>query len=100
MQIDGTKLVFVMNCCVLHFFKFTSRMPQIAQILVSTFKIFQLGKGRGGMPLDTPRNFFSILCYQFQALLSDPAALFLPSQLHTGHVHTKHAGPIQYIKYT
>ena len=42
-----------MNFSVLDFFRFTSRMPQIAQILVSTFKIF-----RGGIPLDPPRNFF------------------------------------------
>ena len=47
MQIEGTKLIFVMNFGVLHFFKFASRMPQIAQILVSTFKIFW-GGGRGG----------------------------------------------------
>ena len=47
MQIEGTKLIFVMNFSVLHFFKFASRMPQIAQILVSTFKIFG-GKGEGG----------------------------------------------------
>ena len=34
MQIEGTKLIFVMNFSVLDFFKFVSRMPQIAQILV------------------------------------------------------------------
>ena len=33
-----------MNISVLDFFKFASRMPQIAQILVSTFKTF-LGVG-------------------------------------------------------
>ena len=43
MQIKGTKLIFVMNFSVLHFFKFASRMPQTAQILVSTFK------GAGGL---------------------------------------------------
>ena len=55
MQIEGSKLIFVMNLSVLHFFKFASRMPQIAQILVSTFKIFQVegvegevGGGGGG----------------------------------------------------
>ena len=39
-----------MNFCVLDFFKFAFRMAQIAQMLVSTFKIFQgrLGGGRGG----------------------------------------------------
>ena len=47
MQIEGTKLIFIINISVLDFFKFASRMPQIAQILVSTFKIF-----RGGMPPD------------------------------------------------
>ena len=73
MQIEGTKLKFVMNFIVLLFFKFASRMPQIAQILVLTFKIFWgEGGGRvvGGMPPDLPRNFlfFSIsnsrLCLQ------------------------------------
>ena len=38
-------MIFGMNFNVLDFFKFTSRIPQIAQILVSTFKIFQ-----GGIP--------------------------------------------------
>ena len=47
MQIEGTKLVFIMNFSVLDFFKFACRMPQIAQIkLVSTFKIFW---GKGGV---------------------------------------------------
>ena len=41
-----------MNISVLDFFKFASRMPQIAQILVLTFKIF-----RGSMPPDPPKNF-------------------------------------------
>ena len=56
MQIEGTKLIFITNISVLDFFKFASRMPQIAQILVSTFKIFR-GGGGGGMPPDPPRNF-------------------------------------------
>ena len=61
MQIKGTKLIFVVNFSVLQFFKFASRMPQSAQILVSTFKIFG-GRGGGGgvqgsMPPDPPRNF-------------------------------------------
>ena len=66
MQIEGIKLILVMNFSVLHFFKFASRMPQIAQILVSTFKIFQGGAGGGGggggeedAP-EPPRNFLSI----------------------------------------
>ena len=46
MQIEGSKLIFIMNISVLYFFKFASRMPQIAQILVLTFKIF--GGGEGG----------------------------------------------------
>ena len=41
MQIEGTKLIFFMNFSVLLFFKFASRLPQTAQILVSTFKIFR-----------------------------------------------------------
>ena len=40
MQIEGRKLIFVMNLGVLDFFKFASRMSQILQILVSTFNIF------------------------------------------------------------
>ena len=47
MQIEGTKLIFIMNISVLDFFKFASRMPQIAQILVSTFKIFLGGHAPG-----------------------------------------------------
>ena len=59
MQIESTKLIFVMNFSVLHFFKFASRMPQIAQIFVLTFKIFRgrgegVGGGGGGMPSDPP----------------------------------------------
>ena len=37
MQIEGRKPIFIMNFSVLEFFKFASRMPQIAQILVSNF---------------------------------------------------------------
>ena len=51
MQIEGTKLIFVMNFSVLYFFKFASRRPQIAQILVSTLKIsggWAEGSGGGG----------------------------------------------------
>ena len=50
MQIEGTKLIFNMNFSVLDFFKCASRNPQIAQILVSTFKIFPGGGGRGHAP--------------------------------------------------
>ena len=32
MQTGGKKLIFIMNSSVLDFFKFASRMPQIAQI--------------------------------------------------------------------
>ena len=46
------EMIFIMHFNVLDLFKFTSRMPQIVQILVSTFKIFW-----GGMPPDPPRNF-------------------------------------------
>ena len=52
MQIEGRKLIFITNFSVLDFFKFGPRMTQIAQILVSTFKIFQ-----GSMPPDPPRYF-------------------------------------------
>ena len=45
MQIEVRKLIFIMNFSVLDFFKFASRMPQTALILVSTFKIFRGGWG-------------------------------------------------------
>ena len=53
-----------MNFSVIYFFKFASKMPQIAQILVSTFNIFQKG-GRDGegecprIPLEIS-SFFSL----------------------------------------
>ena len=58
MQIEGTKLIFVMDFSVLHFFKYASRMPQIAQ----AFNIFRRrgrggGGGGGGMLWTPPRNF-------------------------------------------
>ena len=53
MQIEGAKLIFLMNFSVLDFFKFASRMPQIAQILESAFKIFR----GGGIPPDPLRSF-------------------------------------------
>ena len=65
MQTEGTKLIFIVNLGVVDFFNFAPRMPQIAQILVSTFNIF-----RGSMPPDPNINvllffFFSnsMLCY-------------------------------------
>ena len=54
-QIEGTELIFIMNFSVLDFFKFASRMPQIVQILVSTFNNFW--GWEGGIPLNLPRNF-------------------------------------------
>ena len=53
MQIEGTKLIFIMNISVADFFKFASRMPQIAQILVSTFKFFC---GGGACPQTSLKN--------------------------------------------
>ena len=55
MQTEGTTLILIINFSVLDFFKFASRMPEIAQILVSTFKIFRRGGGGGGG--GGPRNF-------------------------------------------
>ena len=49
MLIEGTELIFIMNFGVLDFFTFTSRMPKIAQILVSTVKTF-LGEHTPGSP--------------------------------------------------
>ena len=70
MQLDDTKLIFITSFSVLDVFKFASRMPQIAHILVSTFKIFRerMGVGRGGgggggrgcIPADPSQNF---LCF-------------------------------------
>ena len=48
MQIEGEKLMFIMNFSVLHFLKFAPRMPQIAQSYVSTFNIFW-GRVEGGL---------------------------------------------------
>ena len=53
-----------MNFSVLDFFEFASRMPQTAQILVSTFKIFQGACPR--TPLDISSFFFSFF---FKAIL-------------------------------
>ena len=64
LQIEGTKLIFIMNISGLDFFKFASRMPQIAQILVSTFKIFWWSVPPD--PLKISSFFFH---EQFQALL-------------------------------
>ena len=38
MQIKGKKLIFIMNFSILDLFNFASRMPQIAQISVSSLK--------------------------------------------------------------
>ena len=57
MLIEVWKLIFVINFSVLDFFKFTSRMPQTAQILVSTFKIFS-GEHAPGPPYIFPLILF------------------------------------------
>ena len=41
MQIEGTQLISIMSFSMLDFLKFASRMPQMAQILVSSFNIFR-----------------------------------------------------------
>ena len=53
MQIESRKLIFIMNFSVLDFFKFASRMPQTALILVSTFKNFP-GEHTPGPPYIFP----------------------------------------------
>ena len=68
MQIEGTKLIFIINISVLDFFKFASRMSQIAQILVSTFKIFRGRGGEGGACPWTPLEISFFFLEQFQAL--------------------------------
>ena len=51
MQIEGTKLIYFTNFSVQDFFKFVSKMPQIAQILVSTFPgRWEGGRGRCHAP--------------------------------------------------
>ena len=40
MQMEGTKLIFIINISVLDFFKFASRMPQIAQNFSLDFQNF------------------------------------------------------------
>ena len=52
MQIEGTKLTFIVTFSWLNFSKFASRMPQIAHILFSTFNIFRWWEGEA-----PPRNF-------------------------------------------
>ena len=74
-EIEVRKLIFIMNFSVLDFFKFASRMPQTAQILVSTFKIF-----RGSMPPDSPRYFlffFPCLGNKIPILLNFDTVTFL-----------------------
>ena len=72
MQIEGRKPIFIMNFSALDFFKFASRMPQIAQILVSTFKIVQ-----ESMPLDPTRYFLFFFSLAFQALVVQMYVSFL-----------------------
>ena len=66
MQTRGTKLIFVMNFSVLDFFKFASRMPQIADFSLD-FQIFWWGGHAPGplTPYKLPLFFFHL---QFQAL--------------------------------
>ena len=54
MQIEGTKVIFILNFSMLDFFKFASRMPRIAQILVVTFNIVLERGGGGGGGEDGP----------------------------------------------
>ena len=56
MQIEGRKLIFIMNFSVLDFSKFASRMPHIAQILVSTFRFSRGACPRA--PIDISSFFF------------------------------------------
>ena len=70
MQIEGAKLIFVMNFSELHFFKFASGMPQISQILVLTLKIFPVGRGAGRVCPRTRLESSSFFFFheQFQAV--------------------------------
>ena len=62
MQTEGRKLIFIMNFSVLDFFKFASRMPQIAQILVSTFKNVPGEHAPGPPPPPPPPRYF-LCCF-------------------------------------
>ena len=57
MHIEGIKLIFVMNFSVLDFFKFASRMPQIAQITVHRLQISNFSGERGGACPGPPQKF-------------------------------------------
>ena len=67
MQIEGRKMIFIMNFIVLDFFKFASRMPQIAQILVSAFKFFSRGVCPR-IPIDVS-SFFSLAIPGFDSYI-------------------------------
>ena len=59
-----------MKFSVLNFFKFASRMPQIAQILVSTFKMFRGEEGdapghRPHLPTPPPLEISSFFFFFF-----------------------------------
>ena len=75
MLIEGTKLIIVMNFSVLQFFKLASRMPQIAQIIGSTFKIFR-GEGGGGDGGALPRTPLEISSFLSLAI---PGSVLLKS---------------------
>ena len=51
MQIEGTTLIFIMNFSVQDFFKFASRMPQIAEVSLDLQNFPGRGRGGGGFPL-------------------------------------------------
>ena len=75
-QIEGTKLIYIMNFSVPDFFKFASRKPQTAQILVSTFKLFPR-EHAPGPPLKFPLVFF----FSYARLCNAVSVLLLPTHV-------------------
>ena len=56
MQTEDTKLIFVMNVSVLHFFKLRLQNVSNCTDLVSTFKFFRGGGGGEGRGAACPRT--------------------------------------------
>ena len=85
MQTEATKLIFVLDFSVLRYFKFAPRTPQIAQIIVSTFKIFWRVEGGGGEGLGgrgggrgaCPRTHLEISSFFFSLAIAGSEYCFL-----------------------
>ena len=80
-----------MNFSVLDFFKYISRMPQIVQILVLTFKVVQGRergwgvRGVGGMLLEPPRNFIFFFLFFFSIVIPGSGELLCQRKMFAIH---------------